>query len=65
MISANYHLKMVSIITINYNGWRDTCEMIASFREHETYPYEIIVVDNASSGDDAHCIAERVRFAFL
>lgn len=50
---------MVSIITINYNGWRDTCEMIASFREHETYSYEIIVVDNASSGDDAHCIAER------
>ena len=27
---------MVSIITVNYNGLADTCEMIASFRKHET-----------------------------
>lgn len=40
--------KKVSIITINYNGMDDTAEMIESFRKHETYPYEIIVVDNAS-----------------
>lgn len=39
---------MVSIITINYNGLTDTCELIESFRIHETYPYEIIVVDNGS-----------------
>lgn len=40
---------LVSIITVNYNGLRDTCEMIDSFRNHETYPhYEIIVVDNGS-----------------
>lgn len=45
---------MVSIITINYNGWQDTCELIASLKQHETYPYEVIVVDNASSGDDVH-----------
>ena len=38
---------LVSIITVNYNGLRDTCEMIDSFRSRETYPrYEIIVVDN-------------------
>lgn len=43
---------MVSIITVNYNGWKDTCELIASLKQFETYPYEIIVVDNASSGDD-------------
>ncbi|MDR0894096.1 MAG: glycosyltransferase [Prevotellaceae bacterium] len=43
----------VSVITINYNGWRDTCELIESMLNCETYPdYEIIVVDNASSGDD-------------
>jgi GT2 family glycosyltransferase/glycosyltransferase involved in cell wall biosynthesis len=42
-----------SVITINYNGWKDTCELIESILAHETYPdYEIIVVDNASSGDD-------------
>ncbi len=50
---------MVSVITINYNGWRDTCEMIASFRQWETYPYEMIVVDNASAGDDVERISER------
>lgn len=44
---------MVSIITINYNGWEDTCELIASLKRFETYPYEVIVVDNASKGDDA------------
>lgn len=43
---------MVSIITVNYNGWQDTCELIASFKCFETYPYEIIVVDNASKGND-------------
>lgn len=43
---------MVSIITINYNGWQDTCELIASLKQYENYPYEIIVVDNASCGED-------------
>ena len=44
---------MVSIITVNYNGLADTCEMIASFRKHETHPYEIIVVDNGSRMPEA------------
>ena len=48
--------KLVSIITINYNGWKDTCEMIASLKEYERYPYEVIVVDNASEGNDADLI---------
>lgn len=44
---------MISIITINYNGWQDTCELIDSLKRYETYPsYEVIVVDNASRGDD-------------
>lgn len=47
---------MVSIITVNYNGWKDTCELINSFMEYETYPYEFIVVDNASDGEDAERI---------
>lgn len=29
---------MVSIITVNYNGLDDTCEMIDSFLLNETYP---------------------------
>lgn len=51
---------MVSIITVNYNGWQDTCELIASLQKHETYPYEIIVVDNASKGDDV----AQIRYSF-
>lgn len=44
----------VSIITINYNGLKDTCELIESLQQHETYPsYEVIVVDNASQSNDA------------
>ncbi|CAK7083952.1 MAG: hypothetical protein BACD_04286 [Bacteroides rodentium] len=51
---------MVSIITINYNGWQDTCELIASLKQYETYPYELIVVDNASVGEDV----EHIRNAY-
>lgn len=47
---------MVSIITVNYNGWKDTYDLINSLKEHETYPYEFIVVDNASSEDEAEQI---------
>ena len=53
---------LVSIITVNYNGLRDTCEMIDSFRNHETYPhYEIIVVDNGSRLPETEEIQERYR----
>ena len=45
--------KIVSIITINYNGLKDTCEFIDSLIEYETFPYELIVVDNASENDEA------------
>lgn len=48
----------VSIITINYNGLKDTCELI------ETLPLsdaaiEVIVVDNASKTDEASAIQQR------
>ncbi|WP_456087674.1 glycosyltransferase family 2 protein [Parabacteroides sp.] len=44
---------MVSIITINYNGYKDTCDLINSIRKYETYPYEIIVVDNSPTKEEA------------
>lgn len=48
---------MISIITVNYNGWQDTCELINSLKRYETYStYEVIVVDNASRGDDVICL---------
>ena len=48
----------LSIITINYNGLKDTCELI------ETLPLddaslEVIVVDNASKDDEASVIEQR------
>ena len=51
--------KVVSIITINYNGMRDTCELIDSLAENEVYPYEVIVVDNASRNDEASKLQKR------
>ena len=49
---------VISIITINYNGLKDTCALI------ETIPLddeslEMIVVDNASREDEASVIQER------
>ena len=44
---------MVSIITVNYNGLDDTCEMIDSFLLNETYPFEITAVDNGSQPSQA------------
>ncbi|MEN9918740.1 MAG: hypothetical protein RL662_1176 [Bacteroidota bacterium] len=49
---------LVSIITVNYNGLSDTCEMIASVKTHLTLPFELIVVDNASIQNEAQQINE-------
>ena len=49
---------IVSIITINYNGFKDTCELIESL-PLEDLSIEVIVVDNASKEDEATIIANR------
>ena len=41
----------LSIITINYNGLKDTCELIDSIPFNDSM--EVIVVDNASKQDEA------------
>lgn len=38
----------LSIITINYNGYADTCEFTESLQRHMSIPYELIIVDNHS-----------------
>ncbi len=48
----------ISIITINYNGVKDTCELIDSL-PLEDKSIEVIVVDNASKEDEATIIANR------
>ena len=47
----------LSIITINYNGLKDTCELIDSIPFKDDM--EVIVVDNASTQDEASIIAKR------
>jgi GT2 family glycosyltransferase len=65
----------VSIIILNWNGVDDTIECLESLKE-VTYPnYDIIIVDNASSGDDVrrlralygdqiHIIVNEINFGF-
>ena len=48
---------VLSIITVNYNGLNDTCELIDSITFCETM--EVIVVDNASKTDEATVIENR------
>ena len=44
----------VSFITVCYNGFKDTCELIESLQTHvHSVSYEIIVVDNASHENEA------------
>jgi len=50
----------ISFITINYNGLKDTCELIESLNKVvRSVSYEIIVADNASKEDEASVIQER------
>ena len=47
----------ISIITVNYNGLKDTCELIDSIPFNNKM--EVIVVDNASTQDEASVISKR------
>lgn len=46
----------LSIITINYNGFKDTCELIDSITFNDDM--EVIVVDNGSIEDEAALISQ-------
>ena len=49
----------VSIIILNWNGLNDTVECLESL-DKVTYPdYQVIVVDNGSTGGDARTLRER------
>lgn len=47
----------LSIITVNYNGLKDTCELIDSITFSDRI--EVIVVDNGSRRDEASVISQR------
>ena len=50
--------KIISIITINYNGVKDTCELMDTLPLDDA-SIEVIVVDNASREDEATVIQQR------
>ena len=50
--------RTLSIITINYNGLKDTCELLDTL-PLEDDSIEVIVVDNASKEDEATQIEQR------
>lgn len=53
-----HHGYDISIITINYNGLKDTCELLDTL-PLEDDSIEVIVVDNASKEDEATQIEQR------
>lgn len=52
----------LSIITVNYNGQKDTCVMIESLLSHLSFPYELIVVDNGSRINEATILQKKYPF---
>lgn len=56
----------ISIITVNYNGFNDTCDLLDSVQEHlHTRTYEIIVVDNGSRKNEAAMLRQRYPHAIV
>lgn len=53
--------SMVSVILVNYNGWRDTIECLESLGQAEYDNFDVIVVDNGSTDDSAARIREYVE----
>lgn len=52
----------LSIITVNYNGIKDTGKMIASVQSYLSVPHEIIVVDNGSERNESLLLQEQYPF---
>ncbi|WKZ60985.1 MAG: glycosyltransferase family 2 protein [Cyclobacteriaceae bacterium] len=50
---------LISIITINYNSLKETCEFLESTKRLTYRNFEIIVVDNASKEDPTKIITSR------
>ena len=50
----------LSIITVNYNGLKNTCALIESIPFNDNM--EVIVIDNASKQDEANVISQRYPY---
>lgn len=56
----NKEVPIISFITVNYNGLKDTCSLIESLQNTvQSVEFEIIVVDNASRLNEAKIIQQQ------
>lgn len=59
----DYRQPDISVITVNYNGFHDTCEFINSWVAIVfSVSYEMIVIDNGSTADEAALLQEKYPF---
>ena len=60
----DYRQPDLSVITVNYNGFHDTCEFIDSWAATVfSVSYEMIVIDNGSTANEAaNAIAKERNF---
>lgn len=58
-VNMKNQLPDISVITVNYNGFRDTCALLDALRQHLRLSYEVLVVDNGSVRDEAALLRER------
>lgn len=59
----DYRQPDISVITVNYNGFHDTCEFIDSWvATVMSVSYEIIVIDNGSNTNEATLLQEKYPF---
>lgn len=53
----DYRQPDLSVITVNYNGFHDTCEFIDSWAATVfSVSYEMIVIDNGSTANELSLI---------
>jgi hypothetical protein len=55
----------VVIVLLNWNGYQDTLECIESLKKITYSNYKVVVVDNASSGDDIARLNEQIGLTIL
>lgn len=59
----DYRQPDLSVITVNYNGFHDTCEFIDSWTATIfSVSYEMIVIDNGSTANEAALLQKTYPF---
>lgn len=58
--------NFISVISVNYNGYYDTCNFIDSWTTViSSFRYEIIIIDNGSEMDESILIKNRYLILLL